>query len=172
MIPDEPLLGTEIEESGSTNDEPLGLEERIRRLLSTEPFAVLCTQGQGQPYGSVVAFAANADLASLAFSTSISTRKFRLLTEGDRIAMVVDNRPRYIEDMMQVEAVTITGRARLLPRGGERALWASHLLDRHAYLKSFIASPSTALFRVDIVRYFYVTRFQEVYQWIPSDPGA
>ncbi len=171
-FPDEPLLATKIEPDDSSTDEPYGLEVRIRRLLNTEPFAVLCTQGQGQPYGSVVAFAASSDLTELAFSTPVTTRIYRLLTEGDRIAVVVDNRPRHMEDMTQVEAVTLTGRARLLPQGPEREQWAAALVSRHAYLKTFIAAPTTALFCVDIVRGLYVTRFQEVHQWIPTGPGS
>ena len=45
------------------------------------------------------------------------------------------------------------------------------LTARHPYLKSFVESPSTALFRVDAVRFLHVTRFQEVRQWIPASDG-
>ena len=52
---DDPLLG-------KTNDRESDLREseirqRIRALLNEQPFAVLCTQGGGQPYGSVIAYA-------------------------------------------------------------------------------------------------------------------
>ena len=167
----EPVLGPEF-------DAPLPAEsidptaaESIHALLSEEPFAVLCTQGGGQPYGSVVAFAFSHDLTSFVFATPRATRKFRLLSECDRVALVVDNRGRFPEDMMKVGAVTITGKAQELEPGPEFEEWAQLLAARHPYLKPFVEAPSTALFRVDTVRFLHVTRFQEVRQWIPASDG-
>jgi hypothetical protein len=34
-------------------------------------------------------------------------------------------------------------------------------------MHDFVCAPSTALIRIDILRYFHVTRLQEVYQWVP-----
>ena len=168
---DEPVLGPEFavppvdESSGRT------VTEHINALVTEEPFAVLCTQGEGQPYGSVVAFAFGHDLKSFVFATPKATRKFRLLSECNRVALVVDNRGRFPEDLMKVGAVTITGTAQELEPGPVFGDWASLLTARHPYLKSFVDSPSTALFRVDAVRFLHVTRFQEVRQWIPASDG-
>jgi hypothetical protein len=70
---------------------------------------------------------------------------------------------------MELEAVTATGRAHLINRGGEFEHWAELLVRRHTYLKSFVSAPSCALFRIDVVRFLHVVRFQEVRQWIPAD---
>jgi nitroimidazol reductase NimA-like FMN-containing flavoprotein (pyridoxamine 5'-phosphate oxidase superfamily) len=168
---EEPVLGLEF-------DAPLGEErsdravaECIQTLVTEEPFAVLCTQGGGQPYGSVVAFAFNHDLTSFVFATPRATRKYRLLSECDHVALVVDNRGRFPEDMMKVGAVTITGKAQELEPGPEFEECARLLTARHPYLKPFVEAPSTALFRVDTVRFLHVTRFQEVRQWIPASDG-
>ncbi len=168
---DEPVLGLEF-------DTPLGVErsdravaECIQTLVTEEPFAVLCTQGGGQPYGSVVAFAFSHDLTSFVFATPRATRKYRLLSECDHVALVVDNRGRFPEDMMKVGAVTITGKAQELEPGPEFEEWAQLLTARHPHLKPFVEAPSTALFRVDTVRFLHVTRFQEVRQWIPASDG-
>jgi nitroimidazol reductase NimA-like FMN-containing flavoprotein (pyridoxamine 5'-phosphate oxidase superfamily) len=144
------------------------VREQIRALLQGQPFAVLCTQGSGQPYGSVVAYAFSDDLRSLTFATPVATRKYRLLCECENVALVVDSRSQHPGDMMQVEALTATGRALQLEAGPEYDRWAATLTARHPQLQSFVAAPSSALFRVDIVRYLHVTRFQEVHQWIPS----
>lgn len=168
---DEPVLGERFALPGRTPDVEPPLAERIRRLVEGEPYGILCTQGDGQPYGSMVAFAADPDLTGIAFATPINTRKFRLLTECDRVALVVDNRPRFPADMMGIEAVTVTGRAQRLASGPEFDRWATRLLARHAYLESFVAAVSCALFRIDVVRYFHVARFQEVREWIPLRPG-
>ena len=74
-LPDE-LSGGESAEQGSHE----GLEATIRRLIDNQPYAVLCTQGQGQPYGSLVAYSMTSDLAWAVFATTKATRKFRLLS--------------------------------------------------------------------------------------------
>jgi nitroimidazol reductase NimA-like FMN-containing flavoprotein (pyridoxamine 5'-phosphate oxidase superfamily) len=168
---DEPVLGLEFD--APLNQEPTEgtVVEDIQTLVSAQPFAVLCTQGDGQPYGSVVAYAFDDDLKSFVFATPRATRKYRLLSECNRVALVVDNRGEYPEDMMKVGAVTITGKAHELEPGLALAKWARLLTARHPYLQTFVGSPSTALFRVDTVRFLHVTRFQEVRQWIPASDG-
>jgi nitroimidazol reductase NimA-like FMN-containing flavoprotein (pyridoxamine 5'-phosphate oxidase superfamily) len=168
---DEPILGPAFDAPlPSTAEEPMVLES-IQALVHREPFAVLCTQADGQPYGSLVAFAFSQDLRSFVFGTPMATRKYRLLSECDHVALLVDNRGRFPDDMMAVSAVTVTGRASQVQPGADFERWAGLLTARHPYLKSFVHAPSTALFRVDVVRYLHVTRFQEVRQWIPASTG-
>ena len=168
---DEPVFGPEFDAPLAQEASDRTAAECIHGLVEEERFAVLCTQGEGQPYGSVVAFAFEPDLRSFVFATPKATRKFRLLSECDRVALVVDNRGKFPEDLMKVGAVTITGTAQQLEPGPAAEDWARLLLARHPYLKAFVDSPSTALFRVDTVRFLYVTRFQEVRQWIPASDG-
>jgi hypothetical protein len=147
------------------------LVDAIRRLVSEEPFAVLCTQGSGQPYGSIIAFAFSEDLTACCFTTSVATRKHRLLSECDRVALVIDDRDRHPGEIMRTSALTVTGRAAQVRAGPEFERWAERLLLRHPYLKSFVNAPSTVLFRVDVSRFLHVARFQEVRQWIPVRSG-
>jgi nitroimidazol reductase NimA-like FMN-containing flavoprotein (pyridoxamine 5'-phosphate oxidase superfamily) len=168
---DEPALGRDFDGTIEPPAATPAIRDGIARLLDAQPFAVLCTQGGGQPYGSVVAFAASPALTALAFATPVATRKFRLLSQCDRVALVVDSRGHHLDDMAAVEAITATGRAARLPPGAERDRWAALLAARHPQLGSFYTAPSTALFRVDVVRYLHVTRFQEVHQWVPPRAG-
>jgi hypothetical protein len=71
------------------------------------------------------------------------------------------------DELMEIEAVTVTGRSRMIERGDEFTRWAELLVGRHPYLKSFVNAATCALFRVDVVRCLHVARFQEVNQWIP-----
>ena len=84
------------------------------------------------------------------------------------MALLVDSRGSFPDDMMKVSAVTVTGRASQVEPGADFEPWAGLLTARHPYLRDFVQAPSTALFRVDVVRYLHVTRFQEVRQWIPA----
>jgi uncharacterized protein YhbP (UPF0306 family) len=168
---DEPVLGSEFDTPLFPEPPQRAAFVQIHALVAEEPFAVLCTQGEGQPYGSVVAFAFDQELSSFVFATPKATRKFRLLSNCDRVALVVDNRGKFPGDLMKVGAVTITGRAQQVEPGPTFDRWARLLTARHPYLKSFVRSPTTALFRVDAVRFLHVTRFQEVRQWIPASNG-
>ena len=154
--------------SGDARSEGHVLRDELARLVREQPYAVLCTQGGGQPYGSLVALAVADDLRSAVFATPIATRKYRLLSECDHVALVIDSRSRSIEDMMQIEALTATGRARQVSPGADFEQAASLLVGRHPQLDLFVRSPTTALFRVNIIRYLHVSRFQEVRQWTPS----
>jgi hypothetical protein len=83
------------------------------------------------------------------------------------VALVIDSRPDHVDDFMSVEAVTATGRATLLEDEAHFERWARLLVARHHYLEGFVRAPSSALFRIDIVRFIHVARFQEVRQWTP-----
>jgi len=170
-IIDEPVPGIEWSPAPAVDNPSPELGERIGRLLASQPFAVLCTQGGGQAYGALVGFAYAPCLTALAFSTPITTRKYRLLEASSQVALVVDSRSRHPDDMMQVEAVTVTGRAMRLAEDQARGEWASQIGVRHPYLRDFLKAPTTAVFRVDVCRYFYVARFQEVTQWVPGPTG-
>ncbi len=169
--PDEPIFDEdEIPSSPVAMHEPAA-RERIERLLDEQPYAVLCVQGGGQPYGALVAFACSKDLRHVVFATPMETRKYRLLSECNRVALVIDDRSKKADELMKIEGVTATGHARSIERGEEFDRWAELLLARHPYLKSFLGAATCALFRVDVVRFLHVVRFQEVRQWVPAAPS-
>jgi nitroimidazol reductase NimA-like FMN-containing flavoprotein (pyridoxamine 5'-phosphate oxidase superfamily) len=166
--PDEPVLDTHVPEEGHRDSSAISIRDHIQRLVDEQPYAVLCVQGGGQPYGALVAFAFSPDLRQAVFATPKATRKYRLLGECNHVAMVIDNRPSKANEVMEVEAVTATGRSQLVERGDEFDRLVALLLARHPYLASFVKADTCALFRVDTVRFLHVMRFQEVSQWVPT----
>ena len=166
---DEPLLN--IAQPTDSNHGQPALPERIRRLLQAQHYGVLCTQGGGQPYGSLVAFAFNLALTQLFFATPVTTRKFHLLSACDRVAMVVDSRASHGDELTRVEAVTVTGRADCPERGPDHARCLEHLSTRHPHLRGFFEAPTTALVRIEVTRYLHVSRFQAVSEWVPKHSG-
>ncbi|HNP29316.1 MAG TPA: pyridoxamine 5'-phosphate oxidase family protein [Nitrospirales bacterium] len=170
---EEPALGFAFDgENPSSKESGEALSLRIRRLMDSQPFGVLCTQGEQHPYGSLVAFSMTEDLATAVFATPVTTRKFKLLSQSDRVALLIDNRCQHPDNMMNVEAVTATGQAKRVEEEGDFEFWSRLLTARHGYLSGFVRAPTVALFRINIVRYFHVERFQEVRQWIPKKiPG-
>jgi len=166
---DDPVPGKPS--GGEPDPQEPDTRQRIQALLDEQPFAVLCTQGGGQPYGSVIAYAVGPQLRAITFATPKATTKYRLLCECGSVALVIDSRSKFPGDMMKVEAITATGRAVQLGPGPEFDRWANLLTQRHPQLQAFAYAPTSALFRIDIVRYLHVSRFQEVHQWIPQPNG-
>lgn len=141
--------------------------EEIRKLLQTESFAVLATQGQGQPYASLMSFAVSEDLKHFIFATPRETRKYSLLSSSDRVAIMVDNRSHMPSSLNRISALTVTGKARLL-RPEDAGHWTDIFIQKHPYQETFIQAPSTAIVLVEVYRYFFVRRFQEVTEWSPQ----
>lgn len=157
---DEPICPPD--ETCLDNEEDV--EAWIQELLESELFAVLSTQHAGQPYASLISFAATRDLKRIIFSTTRETRKYSLLKKSPHVALLVDNRSQKPPLINHIQAVTITGKATIL---SEKTKFSTLLLEKHPYLREFIENPSTALIMVDVYRYFFVRRFQEVSEWIP-----
>jgi hypothetical protein len=168
---DNPLSGGGIGEPDAERESALSVELRIRRLVKDQLFGVLCTQSDGQPYGSMIAFAFTEDLKHVVFGTPKATKKYQILTACRNVALVVNNMNRYPNDLMKVEAFTATGRANEITPAEPVTGWADMLLQRHPYLEAFISSPLTALFEVEIGQFFFVRSFQNVTQWDPSTGG-
>ncbi|VBB44845.1 Pyridoxamine 5'-phosphate oxidase-related FMN-binding protein [uncultured Desulfatiglans sp.] len=142
----------------------IALENHKADLVSffkSQPLAVLATHNHGQPYGSLVAFAASQDLNHLVFSTTRSTRKFANLSADPRVAMVIDNRSNHPSDLRFARAVTAAGRAQEISKDAPEDFLAVYL-DKHPHMEDFVSSPSCALVAIRVEVYYLVTRFQNV----------
>ena len=137
------------------------LQQRLSELFASQKLAVLSTQHQGQPYASLIAFAASDDLKEFSFATPRATRKFAYLQANPRVALLIDSRSNQDEDIHQAIAATVLGTAAEVPPE-EREQVLVRYLARHPHLEEFAQSPSTAVVRVTVETYYVVSRFQEV----------
>lgn len=133
----------------------------IRQMLDSQKLAVLATQGEVTPYGSLVAFAATEDMKSLLFATTRATRKYANLLKNRGVAMVIDTRTNQTADFADAAAVTVLGDVEEIADHEEQELTDVYL-DKHPYLREFVSSPTTALLRVNVKTYIMVSRFQNV----------
>lgn len=139
---------------------PRELHRLVKDLLSRQKFCVLATQGQGQPYGSLLAFAETDDVKELVFATKRGTRKFSNLISDPRVALVIDSRSNSEADLKNAVAVTALGPAREAA-GRDRERLAGIYVAKHPTLAEFIGSPDTAVCAVAVEEYV-VARFSEV----------
>ena len=136
------------------------LRHVVSGVLAAQRFGVLATAGHGQPYGSLVAFAATEDLKHLVFATSRETRKFANLLAEPRVALVIDSRSNSEADINSAVAVTALGPAHEAA-GDERERLARVYLAKHPGLAEFIGSPDMAVCAVAVEDYV-IARFREV----------
>ena len=131
------------------------------RLLREQRLGVLGTNHQGHAYTSLVAFVATGDVHRLYFATTRATRKYNNLAKDQQVALLIDNRSRQETVLYEAAALSAYGQATEVS-SGEREFALDLYLAKHPELKTFVSSPSTALFRISIASYHLVQRFQNV----------
>lgn len=135
--------------------------EILRGLLESQLLGVLGTQREGEPYTSLVGFAATPDLKQLLFATGRSTRKLANLEADARASMLVDNRRNRSTDFTEASATTAIGAVEEIQEQ-ERPDFERLFLAKHPHLESFVRSPSCVLLRLRVSVYMVVTHFQHV----------
>lgn len=164
---EEPIF-INIKKNYHDGENSISLEEDIRKLLESQEFAVLATQGKGITVASLITFASSFDLKNLVFATPRDTGKFNLISSNENISILVDDRSLHQDSINKISALTITGEARILSNENEILEWGGLLLKKHPNLTSFLDASTIAVILVEVVKYHYVKRFQEVWEWNPS----
>ena len=146
--------------------------ERLRRLMHDQPLGVLAASGRADTHACLVAFAVTKDLREVVFATSRSTRKFDLLQENPRAALLVDDRSNEVRDFRDASAVTAHGLAAEVEAGRLNELRKLYI-GKHPYLEDFVRAPSCALMTIAVETYDLVGNFQEVHVLrIGDGPGT
>jgi nitroimidazol reductase NimA-like FMN-containing flavoprotein (pyridoxamine 5'-phosphate oxidase superfamily) len=127
----------------------------VIKLLNEQSFGVLGTNHKGHPYASLVAFTATAEARCLYFATTRATRKYLNLAADDH------NRATQVQALYEAAALTAYGTATEVT-APEHAKVLKSYLARHPQLKTFVSSPTTAIFRIEVESYHLVQRFQNV----------
>ncbi len=133
----------------------------LRTLLVRQQLAVVATLTPESPYASLVAFAASDDLRTIMFATTRATTKYRNLSANPHVSVLIDSRTHSVEDFSTGTAATAVGKAAEIPVGEAGAV-VERFIGKHPHLEDFVKSPSTAMCRVDVEKYYLVTRFQHV----------
>ena len=146
---------------GQTVDYDKETEKYIQELLVKQRLAVLSTQTpDGQPYASLVAFAASEDMRCILFATPNTTRKYANLVADPKVSLLIDNRSNKETDIHRAMAVTVLGVAE--PVGIDDNHFFHLFLSKHPYLEGFLNSPTCAWIRVKVDCYNLVRNFQKV----------
>ncbi len=141
---------------------------KIKGLLASQLLTVLATQGEGQPYTSLMAYANTEDLRFLVVATSKSARKYLNIIGDSRVALLVDDRSNSGKDFQNAAAVTIVGKASEVLQN-ELEFYSSLYLDRHPALEKFLYSSSTVFLKIEVHKYLLVSEFEDVAEYPMKD---
>jgi nitroimidazol reductase NimA-like FMN-containing flavoprotein (pyridoxamine 5'-phosphate oxidase superfamily) len=136
----------------------------LRYLFRSQRYAVLATDDHGQPFASLMAFAASEDLRQIVLLTARNRRKFANLKANRRVALMIDDRENKGSDTQESVALTVIGEAQEAnPEAGAALL--NLFLARHPDLTAFATAPSCAVVTVAVSSYLLVSRFEQVLEW-------
>lgn len=145
-------------------DAPSSTKEFIRWAIDSETFAVLSTEGGGQPHTSLIAVTVYNEISSLLFATYKATRKYENITDNKRVAILFDNRSSEIKSSKDITVITAFGFANELNSNVHSKATKTHLL-KHPDLKDFLESPECTLFEVKVDAYQIVKGIESV-EWL------
>ena len=137
-----------------------GIEKRLAGLLENQRLAVLATERDGEPYSSLLAFAADGD-SIVYVATPRYSRKWGNLDANPSVALLIDDRTNSAVDFASAAAATGLGIATECS-GDEVERARGALAARHPHLQEFVSAPTTSLLRIEIARWYVVERFQSV----------
>jgi len=139
----------------------------IHKLLSEQKLGALATHRHGEPWATLIAFAAADNLNLIYFATPKTTRKYSNLVNDPRCSLLIDNRENLVSDFSNSIAVTATGVIKEVDEF-EKPAALQFFLNKHPYLQTFTQSPTCALICLQVNRYNLVRRFQEVMEYYPG----
>lgn len=143
------------------------IKEHIEGILNTTGFAVLATEGNGQPHTSLIAITPFDNCRQLIFATYRNTLKYRNLSHNDKVAVLIENREVDINGLQKSIVLTIIGHTKEISKAESEAASRAHI-KRHAEMESFMLSSDYVLFRVIAQSYQIVNGIDEV-MWITAE---
>lgn len=135
--------------------------EVLREMLGSQLLGVLGTHHEGEPYTSLVGFAATDNLEHLLFATGRATRKHTNLGDDSRASMLIDTRTNRPADFTEAAAATAVGVVEKVAET-ENEEFDRIFLAKHPHLEDFVRSPSCVRLCLRVSVYMVVTHFQHV----------
>ena len=136
-------------------------------ILKTSGFAVLATEGNGQPHASLIAITPLGSCKQLVFATSRNTLKFRNIDNNSKVALLFEHEVLSKEDLRGRKVMTIIGYTKEISITENETIYQTHL-KRHPGMESFMLSSDCALIMVIAQSYQIVNGIDDI-KWISAD---
>ncbi len=136
----------------------------VEAALQSSRFAVLATEGEGQPHASLIAITPVESYRQLIFATYRSTRKFRNLAHNGKVAILFDVGKTDRPGLQKSYVITAFGHAEEILIEEHDSTRSAHL-KRHPDLGPFLQSADCALILVTVEAYQVVRGIDDIIWW-------
>ncbi len=140
----------------------------IEKILKSSRFAVLATEGDGQPYTSFIAITPMENYCALIFATYRNTQKYRNLTRNGKVALLVESGNSGNATQQDSFVLTAFGHVEEIRTEDLKSVFNAHL-EWHPDLLSFMHSEDCALVRIKVDTYQVVRSIDDVEWWSIKD---
>ena len=140
-------------------------KEKLLKLFGQEQVAVLITQGDQWPTGTMQAFAETADL-DLLFIMRFSSEKFANLTKHPKVTVLVDTRDVGKVATFEIARASVQGEAIEVPRDtSEWEKMKAAFLKKNPFEAPFFGNDTLRMVRVKPKRISYANGIKDTF-WI------
>jgi len=149
----------------------IAIKTYIEDIFKISRFAVLATEGDGQPHASLIAVTPMEGYRKLIFATYRNTRKYQNLTHNGKVAVLVESININRSGLKDSFVLTAFGQVEDIEIAEKNMVFEVHL-ERHPGLLSFLQSEDCSLVRIKIDTYQVVRGIDDVEWWTIDDPDA
>ena len=143
------------------------IKEYIEGVIKRNRFAVLATEGDGQPHVSLIAITPFTSYRQLIFATFRNTLKYRNLSQNSKVALLIENENVNLTGLTDKVALTIIGQTKEISISDREAAFRAHL-RWHPEMESFMLSSDCALIMVLAHSYQIVNGIDDI-RWITAE---
>lgn len=146
----------------------VAVRKYIEEIFKTSRFAVLATEGDGQPHASFIAITPMDSYRALIFATYRNTRKYSNLTRNGKVALLVES-GKYLNQTQQDSFVlTAFGHVEEIGIADREFVFNKHL-EWHPDLLAFMQTEDCTLVRIKVDTYQVVRGIDDVEWWTIAD---
>ena len=145
-----------------------GIKKYIEDIFKIRRFAVLATEGDGQPHASLIAFTPMDGFRKLIFATYRNTRKYHNLAKNGKVAVLVESINTDRSGLQESCVLTAFGHVEEIVGIEKNIVFEAHL-KRHPELLSFMKSEDCSLVRIKVDTYQVVRGIDDVEWWTMED---
>ena len=140
----------------------------LKRILTSQQFAVLATIHEKEPYASLVRFTFSNDLKKIYFLTKKKSQKYLNVIKNPDVSLLIDNRTSNPGDLNQLVSLAVFGKAQVSDEK-ERGNITKKIMSLYPGIEEYIRTEDIAVVRVDVETYKYARKFGEIYEWNLKD---
>lgn len=146
----------------------IAIKKYIEDIFKISRFAVLATEGDGQPHASLIAITPIEGYRKLIFATYRNTRKYHNLSHNGKVAVLVESIDINRSGLQESFVLTAFGHVEEIETGEQNSIFNAHL-EKHPELLSFIQSEDCSLILIKVDTYQVVRGIDDVEWWTIDD---